>query len=612
MEPVGGLYRKVVIGKEQSHRTGFMTGHLLCQDRLRVEQQQRDKQLSSWHKKLGLHPPGLASPEEGGQLFETRMARDRLLWQDSQGPGSRNPDLETLAGRREAERQGRSAGTIKQHASTDSHGTAAAVTMSPYRTIVGIVALAILLQGVPIVLLSRLAGPVPTSCEASEPVLVLSGGIGEDVVSKVSEAAAMKRWLEDRTALTTEVLLEEVSVSTQTNALRSLEHLLAREGALPSSICLATNSFHRLRARRTFQKALQKMKAGFCAPLHADAAPKTLWSAFFGHFDGNGGSNVEVEEAVKARRELMAIVYYFLLGWLQIVREWCNEKESKRLAKVIDDKRCTARLCENGQSRLRLKIMRGLASSTSEPSLRHAEPDAGPSSRAAAEVALRHHEVCHRQAHAPLDQPSPLSDPEQLVLSGRYPDGVGGNRLVAEVPLRDHEIRMEGLSALLQHSKEVKAVSVQDRDLHGDVYVDFLEPRHHMAWVPMGRLLQLASLGSCSLRCRRRRIQAGASQKQTGPGGSAAGPPWDSMQDAPWAARALFLDWEARLVNLRDDMIRNCTQLRETFAFEGLGEMQDADTLQGLLDLEGPELVLGGGEAPRLLRASLLGGHLGF
>mmetsp|Transcript_53064 Transcript_53064/g.124540 ORF Transcript_53064/g.124540 Transcript_53064/m.124540 type:complete len:144 (-) Transcript_53064:76-507(-) len=143
-------------------------------------------------------------------------------------------------------------------------------------------------------------------------MLVLSGGIGEDVVSKVSEAAAMKRWLEDRTALTTEVLLEEVSVSTQTNALRSLEHLLAREGALPSSICLATNSFHRLRARRTFQKALQKMKvdpAGVQIFALQDAAPKTLWSAFF-------GSNVEVEEAVKARRELMAIVYYFLLGWL--------------------------------------------------------------------------------------------------------------------------------------------------------------------------------------------------------------------------------------------------------------------------------------------------------
>ena len=51
-------------------------------------------------------------------------------------------------------------------------------------------------------------------------------------------------------------------------------------------------------------------------------------------------------------------------------------------------------------------------------------------------------------------------------------------------------------------------------------------------------------------------LDGGASQKQTGPGGSAAGPPWDSMQDAPWAARALFLDWEARLVNLRDDMIR--------------------------------------------------------
>mmetsp|Transcript_41284 Transcript_41284/g.76828 ORF Transcript_41284/g.76828 Transcript_41284/m.76828 type:complete len:210 (-) Transcript_41284:54-683(-) len=108
VEPVGGMYRKVVIGKEQSHRTSFMTGHLLWQDRLRIEQQQRDKQLKSWHKKLGLYPRDTNAAEGGpGPGFETRMARDRLLWQDSVGPGSRGPNLETLAGRRQAQREGR-------------------------------------------------------------------------------------------------------------------------------------------------------------------------------------------------------------------------------------------------------------------------------------------------------------------------------------------------------------------------------------------------------------------------------------------------------------------------------------------------------------------------
>ena len=101
-EPIGGLYRKVVIGKEQSHRTSFMTGHLLWQDRLRIEQGQRDKHLKRWYKQLGRVLP----PDSAGSPVETRIARDRLLWQDAEGPGSRSPDLDTLAGRMLAERRG--------------------------------------------------------------------------------------------------------------------------------------------------------------------------------------------------------------------------------------------------------------------------------------------------------------------------------------------------------------------------------------------------------------------------------------------------------------------------------------------------------------------------
>ncbi|CAE7236548.1 yfiI [Symbiodinium natans] len=219
--------------------------------------------------------------------------------------------------------------------------------MSPCRAIVGILVLAIFLQGFPLALLSRLAGPEPSSCEAivvlgyaiewntglvpeggllsqrlalalkalasgNTRTLVLSGGIAEDVVSQVSEAAAMKRWLEERSVLRAEVLLEEVSVSTRTNALYSLERLLeAKEGALPNSICLATNSFHRFRARRIFERALRMKADAAAVQIFAlqDATPKTVWSAFF-------GSNVEVEEAVQARRELLAIAYYFIRGWL--------------------------------------------------------------------------------------------------------------------------------------------------------------------------------------------------------------------------------------------------------------------------------------------------------
>lgn len=102
-EPIGGLYRKVVIGKEQSHRTSFMTGHLLWQDRLRIEQGQRDKHLKRRYKQLGRALP----PDSAGSPVETRIARDRLLWQDAEGPGSKAPDLDTLAGRMLAERRGR-------------------------------------------------------------------------------------------------------------------------------------------------------------------------------------------------------------------------------------------------------------------------------------------------------------------------------------------------------------------------------------------------------------------------------------------------------------------------------------------------------------------------
>eukprot|EP00438_Fugacium_kawagutii_P016267 Skav226630 [mRNA] locus=scaffold2041:515699:524199:+ [translate_table: standard] len=80
-----------------------MTGHLLWQDRLRIEQGQRDKHLKRWYKQLGMALPR----ETTGSPAETRIARDRLLWQDAEGPGSRAPDLDTLAGRRLAERRDR-------------------------------------------------------------------------------------------------------------------------------------------------------------------------------------------------------------------------------------------------------------------------------------------------------------------------------------------------------------------------------------------------------------------------------------------------------------------------------------------------------------------------
>eukprot|EP00931_Biecheleriopsis_adriatica_P063091 TRINITY_DN38163_c0_g1_i1.p1 TRINITY_DN38163_c0_g1~~TRINITY_DN38163_c0_g1_i1.p1 ORF type:complete len:191 (-),score=27.43 TRINITY_DN38163_c0_g1_i1:41-613(-) len=113
-QPIGGLYRKMVVGLEQSHRTSFMNGHLMWQDRLHKEQTARDKANKSWYNQMGDHAPvpidarGVTPCADGvPSRLPTRIAADRMLWHDTPGPGSREPDLDTVAGRLEAERRGR-------------------------------------------------------------------------------------------------------------------------------------------------------------------------------------------------------------------------------------------------------------------------------------------------------------------------------------------------------------------------------------------------------------------------------------------------------------------------------------------------------------------------
>eukprot|EP00933_Yihiella_yeosuensis_P072177 TRINITY_DN80505_c0_g1_i1.p1 TRINITY_DN80505_c0_g1~~TRINITY_DN80505_c0_g1_i1.p1 ORF type:complete len:189 (+),score=21.95 TRINITY_DN80505_c0_g1_i1:80-646(+) len=118
---LGGNYRKLQVGYEQSHRTSFQNGHLIWQDRLHKERTARDRQLSAWYKRMGDRAPvpmdkrralaksqGIdtdASPQFFGA--EGRLHRDRCLWRESGGPGSAQPNLDTVKGRILAQRQGR-------------------------------------------------------------------------------------------------------------------------------------------------------------------------------------------------------------------------------------------------------------------------------------------------------------------------------------------------------------------------------------------------------------------------------------------------------------------------------------------------------------------------
>ncbi|CAK9002536.1 unnamed protein product [Durusdinium trenchii] len=85
--------------------------------------------------------------------------------------------------------------------------------------------------------------------------LILSGGVGQkgEEFAANSEAVAMQRWLQGKAVCWDEVLLEDASQSTRTNAIQSLDLLQKMAGEhFPEQVCVATNAFHRFRAWRSF------------------------------------------------------------------------------------------------------------------------------------------------------------------------------------------------------------------------------------------------------------------------------------------------------------------------------------------------------------------------
>eukprot|EP00435_Cladocopium_sp_Y103_P002428 s1732_g1.t1 len=91
--------------------------------------------------------------------------------------------------------------------------------------------------------------------------LILSGGIAQKgpYVGVNSEAQAMQKWLNSKQLqLWDEVILEESSYSTRTNALHSMKLLQDQSELSPGAICVATNAFHRFRAWRIFLRVMQE------------------------------------------------------------------------------------------------------------------------------------------------------------------------------------------------------------------------------------------------------------------------------------------------------------------------------------------------------------------
>uniref|UniRef100_A0A7S1PMB2 Uncharacterized protein n=1 Tax=Alexandrium catenella TaxID=2925 RepID=A0A7S1PMB2_ALECA len=72
---------RMQVGYEQSHRTSFLTGHIIWQDRLEVERKARTKQMHSWRKQFGTAAPD--RPEQPAGCFSAHVSR----WLDAPGPG---------------------------------------------------------------------------------------------------------------------------------------------------------------------------------------------------------------------------------------------------------------------------------------------------------------------------------------------------------------------------------------------------------------------------------------------------------------------------------------------------------------------------------------------
>jgi len=82
-------------GSEQSHRTSFLTGHILWQDRIEKERKTDHRYLSSWSRQYRKHPPehlqkwSQAVKGEQTKPTDTQLAPLRSRW--FQLPGQAGP-----------------------------------------------------------------------------------------------------------------------------------------------------------------------------------------------------------------------------------------------------------------------------------------------------------------------------------------------------------------------------------------------------------------------------------------------------------------------------------------------------------------------------------------
>jgi len=111
-------------------------------------------------------------------------------------------------------------------------------------------------------------------------------------------------------------LLEEGSTSTRTNALLSLE--MAKERGL-HSVVVVTSGFHQFRSERVFRRVAKDMVKGDGIPLHVhvvDLPDEQTHLPILQETDMHLGTREVFVAQLNWFREIAAIVYYFVRGWL--------------------------------------------------------------------------------------------------------------------------------------------------------------------------------------------------------------------------------------------------------------------------------------------------------
>jgi len=151
-------------------------------------------------------------------------------------------------------------------------------------------------------------------------VLFSGGHDGDGLRGRPSEAESMLRHaLSDPQVPATEDptwLLEEGSTSTRTNALLSLE--MAKERGL-HSVVVVTSGFHQFRSERVFRRVAKDMVKGDGIPLHVhvvDLPDEQTHLPILQETDMHLGTREVFVAQLNWFREIAAIVYYFVRGWL--------------------------------------------------------------------------------------------------------------------------------------------------------------------------------------------------------------------------------------------------------------------------------------------------------